>query len=65
MTLRDILSVSPSAAWKMMRRWWIRRELDHIGFELAFIQHQRKNDFHVERVLQGRQALLRAELLDL
>jgi len=47
---------------KKLRRWWLRRQLARIEYELIFLDHQRQNDRLEERMLQARQALLRSDL---
>jgi len=62
MTTARLLAYWPAIVTRCMRKWWLRRQLAHIGYTLKHIQQQRENDRHVERILQGRQALLSSEL---
>jgi hypothetical protein len=54
------------AAWRgivmRLRRFRIRRELKNIRYECEFIRRQRAHDYHVERILYAREAMLRSEL---
>jgi hypothetical protein len=60
MTTRQI--TLPMPRFRAIRAWWIRCQLDHIHRTLAHIEAQRQNDRHVERLLMGREALLRSDL---
>ncbi|HEY8606600.1 MAG TPA: hypothetical protein VIM12_05740 [Noviherbaspirillum sp.] len=62
MTARELLAFSLRPALRSFRRWWINRQLEHIRYQIAHLQSQRENDRQVERVLQGREAVLRSDL---
>jgi hypothetical protein len=62
MTTTKLITYWPSSIARSFKRWYLRRKLAHIGYTLAHIQAQRENDRHVERVLMGRQAVLKSEL---
>ncbi|WP_136420325.1 hypothetical protein [Herbaspirillum sp. ST 5-3] len=62
MTARALLSLSLYPLLKLFRRWMLRRKLTAIRMHLDHIRKQRENDFHVERVLQGREAVLQSDL---
>ena len=47
---------------KIMRRYLIQRELTSIKYHRSFIQNRRNNDFHVERMLDKREVVLRSKL---
>lgn len=62
MTTAKLLAYWPSSIFRRVRKWWLRRQLAHIGYTIKHIQSQRENDRHVERILQGRQAILQSEI---
>lgn len=62
MSARQLFTLSMLPLYRTVRRWMIRRQIAHIGYTIKHIQQQRENDRHVERVLMGRQAVLKSEL---
>lgn len=62
MSFPELCKFSLQPLARRLHRWWLRRQLDHIRYQLAHLRHQRENDRHVERVLMGREALLRSDL---
>lgn len=65
MTTRQLFTLSMLPLYRSMRRWWINRQIKHIGYHLSHIRQQRENDRHVERVLMGKQAVLLSDLRQL
>lgn len=65
MTLRALMTLSPLAVQKRIRRWLLRREIKSIEIHLDMIERQRQNDNHVARVLVCRRLNLKSQLLDL
>lgn len=60
--LPELMRLWPSTIIRQVRRWWIRRQIANINYTLKHIAAQRENDRHAERVLMGRQAVLRSDL---
>lgn len=62
MTTKQVFTYWPLNVQRVVKRWWIRRQLQHVQYQIAHLQSQRENDRHVERLLMGREALLRSDL---
>lgn len=62
MTTKQVFTYWPLNVQRVVKRWWIRRQLQHVQYQIAQLQSQRENDRHVERILMGREALLRSDL---
>jgi hypothetical protein len=62
MSAGQLLTISMLPFIRSIRRWWLRRQLAHIGYTLKHIQLQRENDRHAERILMGKQAVLQSDL---
>jgi hypothetical protein len=65
MTTSQLFTLSLRPFTRAVRRWIINRRIAHIQFQIAHLCQQQANDRHVERVLMGRMAFLRSDLIDL
>jgi hypothetical protein len=65
MTFTQLLTFSVRPVSRVIRRWWINRQIAHIQYQIEFLRSQQNNNRHVERVLMGRMAFLRSDLIDL
>lgn len=62
MNTAQIIALAPQTIGRTLQRWWIRRKLAHVRYQLLHIRNQQNNDRAVERVLMGREALLQSDL---
>jgi hypothetical protein len=61
MSARQLFTLSLSPFKRSLHRWWLNRRLNAIQCHLDFIERERENDRHVERMLHAKQALLQSE----